>query len=139
MNTSERIHKLLEELRQAMSDRDEFRAEWAPVLSRYEGLCEQVELAQRELVMAMAEAGIDLAEDDDLSVALVRPDRGYYDPERLPPQVRTYPGVLRVAVDRAALERAIRAGVVDPRAVEAAWVPKPAQPYVRVKVLREVT
>jgi len=141
MSASERIRELLAELRQAMSERDEYRAEWVPVLSRYEALCERVETIQRELAAAMAETGIDLAESADLSlsVTLVRQDRGQYDPDKLPPQVRSYPGVLRVTVDRSALERAVRAGIVDPREVEAAWVAKPAQPYVRVKVLNEVT
>lgn len=139
MSASERIRVLLAELREAMSARDEFRAEWMPVLSRYEALCDEIERVQRELAAAMAESGIDLAENHDLSVTLVRQDRGYYDPEKLPPQVRAYPGVVRPTVDRAALEQAVRAVIVDPRAVKAAWVSKPAQPYVRVKVLSEVT
>jgi len=131
LSITERIRQALEDLRTAERELQEYLAEWAPVFEHRDALQEEVELCKRALLELLTAHDRDYVEDDQMSVTVVRADRGSYDVDRLPktPEVLE---VCTLTIDKRAVERLIRRGVITREQAEAAWVSKPAKPYLKV-------
>lgn len=135
LSITERIQQALADLRTAERELLEYRAEFAPVFEHHDALHEEVELCKRALLEVLTEANLDLIEDDQATVTVVRADRGAYDVDRLPktPEVLE---ACQLTIDKRAVERLIRRGVITPEQAEAAYVPKPSKPYLRITPLK---
>ena len=131
LSITKRIRQALEDLRTAERELQEYLAEWAPVFEHRDALQEEVELCKAALLEVLTEANLDLIEDDEATVTVVRADRGTYDVERLPktPEVLE---ACQLTIDKRAVERLIRRGVITREQAEAAWEAKPARPYLRI-------
>ena len=135
LSITERIRQALTDLRTAERELQEYLAEWAPVFEHRDALQEEVELCKQALLEVLTEANLDLIEDDQATVTVVRADRGTYDVERLPktPEVLE---ACQLTIDKRAVERLIRRGVITQAQAEAAWVSKPVKPYLKITPMR---
>lgn len=125
------IHDALATYEQTVRELDEFRAEWAPMLERFEALQEQVQLAKGDLLSTLSDAELDYAENGSFAVSVVRQDRGSYNVDKLPktPAMWEY---LDLSISRANLVKAIKRGVLTEAQAQAAWESKPIAPYLRI-------
>lgn len=135
LSITERIRQALADLRTAERELLEYLAEWAPVFEHHDALREEVELCKQALLEVLTEANLDLIEDDEATVTVVRSDRGTYDVDRLPktPEVLE---ACQLTIDKRAVERLIRRGVITAEQAKAAYDPKPARPYLRITPVR---
>ena len=135
LSITERIRQALADLRTAERELLEYRAEFAPVFEHHDALQEEVELCKQALLEVLTEANLDLIEDDQATVTVVRADRGTYDVDRLPKT----PEVLEactLTIDKRAVDRLVRRGVITAEQAEAAWVSKPAKPYLKITPMK---
>jgi hypothetical protein len=133
------IKTALEEFGRLKWELLEFDTEWGPMLQARQALADELKEAQERLTSLMAAASLSLVENGNFSITLVRQDRGYYDPERLPSSVRAIPGILTEVVDKERLERAIKLSMLNAEELAAlpdAWVSKPIKPSIRVSVVK---
>jgi len=118
---------------EARKERTEAELEYAPMLADLASLKEEEEAAKAELTAAMASTTIDYVEDPDFEVTLVKTDRGAYNVDRLP-KVPAVLDACTLTIDRKAVEKLVKRGVLSQVDAEAAWESKPAAPFVRVTI-----
>lgn len=127
----EDIRAALAAYRDALSRRDEHRAEFGPVFQVDQELSEEVEGAKRRLLELMNARELSWAADDSFEVSRVVTDRGSYNPDRLPRKLEVLEACT-LTIDRAAVRRLVRRGVITEEEAAAAWEPRPAKPYLRI-------
>lgn len=113
----------------------EYEIERAPIFEMHAILKSNVEEMQASITAAMAAAEIDLVEDDDFCLTLVRVDRGRYAVPKLPPIGPVWMEAT-LEISKAAVERLVKRGVLSREQAEAAWEPSPVRPHVRVAMKR---
>lgn len=131
LSITERIRQALEDLRTAERELQEYLAEWAPVFEHRDALHEEVELCRQALLELLTGHGLDYVEDDHAAVTVVRTDRGAYNVDKLPKTAEVL-DACTLTIDKRAVERLVKRGVITREQAEAAWEAKPARPYLRV-------
>lgn len=134
-NPAHTIKDALEDVRLAEWNLMQYRTANARVINTYEHLRDATREAKDDLARAIAEAGISHIDDPagEFHITFTQQDRGYYDVESLPAVIRDNPAITRLVTDRDRIERAVKTGWLSREQAEAAWVPKPTKPSVRVR------
>lgn len=128
------LNEALRAYGQARRTLDDYRGEYAPVFEMAALLEEELQAAQAQLTAALASREIDYVEDTDFAVTLVQQDRGEYVADRLPGWIVELAGKTVTTIDKRAMQKAIRTGLISDEDANAAWEPKTSKPYVKVAV-----
>lgn len=129
--------ELMEEYRLAVETEGRFRMRHADVLNELELIVAEREEAKQAILGLMESRKLTNLEDEHHFISFSQPDRGHYDPDKLPESVRSRPGVVKRVADKDAIEKLLnrkRGGLTDEEReqVTAAWTENKIKPSLRI-------
>lgn len=134
--TSADVTAALDAYRKAEMDLLEFRAEYGPLLQLHAELEQGVRDAKAAVLAALEGLGIDYGGSDDFHAEVRRADRGSYDVTLLP-RTKDVLDCCELSINKDAVKRLVKRGVLSQDEADAAYVPRPAAPYVVITPKRD--
>lgn len=130
------LAEALEEYRLAVEAVGRFRMDNAEVLNGLEIREAAAAEAKDAITALMAETKLDFIEDEHHAITFTQPDRGCYDPDKLPEWLSNMPGVVKRVVDTKAVNKILKnphiATVEEREAIAAAWVENKIKASLRI-------
>lgn len=110
-----------------------FELEHAEILATHAEIQELVEADRKILTLALAGSDLDFVEDRHFAVSCIRPQRGSYDPLRLP-RTSDVLDACELRISNKAIQQLVRSGVLTAAQADAAYVAQDVSPYLKVTV-----
>lgn len=126
------LAELMEEYRLAVEAEGRFRMRHADVLNELELIVAEREEAKQAILGLMESRKLNFLEDEHHEITFTQPDRGHFDPDKLPEWLRNMPGVVKRVVDAKEVKKILKARKLSEDTIKAAWVENKIKPSLRI-------